>query len=176
MLSSSVAFGLQARLAVSMPAMKTLMETCSTVAVIPMSRRSPVTACPHPVVIQPSPIATDPDVAGSRTTRHDLNHGSRHWGWDDDRSRGDYDRGRQGDSQVDAEPNSRIGGGDCQSCQGQNCDCLFHNLYCFDGAIGQDSGINPFRCCNRRRGCPPVARFLLVEPPRPRSEFDPLPR
>ena len=102
-----------------------------------------MTASPRPTVVAPSPTPTHPDVAGGRANRNGLDERSGHWSRDNDRGRGDYSWDRNRNSQVNADLHARMGGGDCQGCQGQNCEDLFHSLYRFDGASGRDPGYKP---------------------------------
>ena len=90
------------------------------------------------MVIAPSPAATDPDVTRHRSSQCGLYYRSRRWWRDDDWRRGDDNRGRNRDSEVDTETNPGIHRGDANGCQGQNCDSLFHNLYRFDAVDGQN--------------------------------------
>jgi hypothetical protein len=95
---------------------------------VPVSRRSPMTTGPHPMVIAPSQAATNPDVPRHRASRRDLNDGCRHWRRHDNGRRRDDNGRRNRNSQVDTESNPGIYRGGRNSGQGQNCDCLFHNV------------------------------------------------
>ncbi len=99
-------------------------------------RKTPVPASPDPMVIAPAPASPDPQVSRCGTSRHHLDnrrrHGRRHndQGWGHyHRSRGNDHRGGNGDSNADTDMNASAYGGDSQSCQGQDCDYLFHILY-----------------------------------------------
>ena len=122
----------QPRLAVSASSVKA--STISGMkSVAPMSRRSPVATSPRPMIITPSPGATHPDVTRCGANRSDFNYGCRQGRRQNDRSRCHH-RGRshynwdwQRDSDVDSETKPSVDCGDSCSCQGQNCDSLFHN-------------------------------------------------
>jgi hypothetical protein len=93
-----------------------------------------VATSPHPMVIAPSPASTHPDVSRGGISRHDLNHRCwdgrwrNDWGWGHDHwSRGYYNLGWNRDSEADTDINSSVYSGDSKSCQGQDCDGLFHN-------------------------------------------------
>lgn len=59
----------------------------SMIISVPVNRWTPVAACPHPVVVAPSPAPTDPDVTRHRASRRHLYYRSRHWRRYDDWSR-----------------------------------------------------------------------------------------
>lgn len=95
---------------------------------VPASTRTPVPTRPDPAVVAPSPTPTDPNVTWHRASRCDLYYRSRYWRRYDDWRRSDYNRGRNRDSEVNTETNPGIYRGDSNSGQGQNYDCLFHNV------------------------------------------------
>ena len=133
------------------------------IGITPMSRRTPMAASPNPMIIAPSPASTDPDVSRYGTSRNALNEGCRHGGRHDDRSRHHYHRGRgcyhrhgNRNSEADTDANPGVYSSDSQSCQGQNCNCLFHIVCWFDAPMGLGSVINRLRFCNQGKcGCQP---------------------
>lgn len=96
---------------------------------VPVSRWPPVTSSPDPMVVAPSSASTHPDITGHRASRCDLYYRSRHGRRYDDRRWGHDNRRRNRDSDVDTETNPGIYSSDSDSCQGQNCDSLFHNIH-----------------------------------------------
>ena len=127
----------------------------AAICVAPVSRRPPVASSPHPMVIAPSPASPHPEVTRRGTSRHDLNHRRRHGRGHDDRgrshhhrSRGYDHRGGDRDSEADTDINPSIYSGDSQSCQGQDCDCLFHILYGLDAPGEESLVINRSPFCN----------------------------
>ncbi len=103
----------------------------SMIIPVPVGRRAPVSTCPHPMVVPPSPSPTDPDVTRHGASRRHLYYRSRDGRGYDDWRRSDDNRGRHRDSKVDSETNPGICSRDSQCSQGQNCDSLFHNVYPF---------------------------------------------
>jgi hypothetical protein len=106
----------------------------------PIRRSAPATVGPKPMVVAPPPGSTHPDVTRHRANCCDLHNGSRHWGRHNDRRRSDENRRRSHnngrwsrDSNIDADMNPGMCGGDSNGGQGQKCDNLFHNFYPFDG-------------------------------------------
>jgi hypothetical protein len=112
----------------------------TVVGITPMSRGTPVTTSPRPMVIAPSPAPANPHVARCGTNRYDLNDRDRHGRLHNDRgrsnyhrsgdhyhrSRGRYDRHEKWDSEAYTDVNASACSCDSQGCQGQDCDCLFH--------------------------------------------------
>ena len=105
------------------------MKTCVISAVIgitPVRRGTPVTASPHPMIVAPSPASTQPDVARRWTNRNSLHHRCGHRWWDDNRSGSHHYRGWQRNAKAYSHVNPCVYSSDSQTCQGQNCDYLFH--------------------------------------------------
>ena len=135
----------------------------AVIGIAPMSRQTPMAASPNPMLVAPSPASTDPDVPRHGTRRDALHDGCRHRRRHNDRSRSHYhrDRGcyhrhRNWDSEADADVNTSVYSGDSQSCQSQNCDCLFHIVCWLDAPTGRGRVINRLRFCNQGKcGCRP---------------------
>ena len=131
------------------------VEPTMKVRVVPgtiVNRRPPMATGPDPVIIAPSPASTDPDIPRRRADWRGLDDRSRHWRGHDDRGRSyhhgrrNHNRGRN--SEVDTDMNPGACSGNSQSGQGQNCDCLFHNVCRFD-AVGEPSIVtNRLPICN----------------------------
>jgi hypothetical protein len=128
-------------------------------SMVPVSGRAPMAACPYPMVVTPTPSPADPDVSRCRTDWHSFYNRRRHWRLADDWSRSHDDRGwnRNGDWEVDSEMNSGVYSCDSRSCQNQNCNCLFHNVYLtikFDVRGVQNIVTRELRFCKSVRGTP----------------------
>lgn len=101
---------------------------------VPMYGRSPMAACPDPVVIAQSPTSTDPDVPWRRTDRHGFHDRRRH-GWLHINRRLCHDHGCwywHSNVNSKADTSVCVYSGKSHHCQSQDCDCLFHNVYQFD--------------------------------------------
>jgi hypothetical protein len=93
-----------------------------------------VSAIPDPTVVVPSPIPTHPQIAWRGADGNGFDHRCGHGRRYDDGCRGDDNGYRQRDPEVDTETNPGVYRRDSNSGQGQNCDCLFHNVYEFGRA------------------------------------------
>jgi hypothetical protein len=119
------------------------------IGITPVSRWSPMPTSPRPIpmptsprpmVIAPSPTSAYPDVSRGGAGWYGLNDRCRHQRWHDNgggshhhRGRGGYNRCWNRDSEADTEMNTpSVYRGHSNSCQGQNCYGLFHNLYWLD--------------------------------------------
>ena len=134
------------------------------ISIAPVSWRTPATTGPHPMVIAPSPTTTHPDVARCGAGRQYLNYRCRHWRCYHDRGRrhhyrrrshdhgswGRYHHGRSRDAEADTEMNPCVHSGDSQSCQGQNCNSLFHIHWGLDALDGARFVTNRLTFCNAR--------------------------
>jgi|SRR5579883_21057 len=125
-----VAFGTE-------PSVPMAVMTPASIAV-PVSGRAPVPTCPYPMVITPSPVASDPNVTGRRAYRHGLDNRRRHGWLHTNWGRCYDDRCRNRDSKVDSETNPGICSGDSHCSKGQNCNSLFHIHYQFDALARQN--------------------------------------